>query len=807
MESFSTLYELTSVLLACRDAETLLKTFAARASAAIGARAVQIWLVDPSSGLLITRARWTEAPERFSASTEGLSEGLVAEAFESATSQTLTAKQIPSARLSHLDETFRARLRSALYVPIEGAQGPIGVIEVLNKHTGDFTPQDAALLGEAGSLAAQALANLQASDEERQSQFSTLERLTALYDLGRTFTSTLELGELLPIVAGKVRDILGAGACNLWLADPTSNELYLAHQSGEDPTVEENQRVSLKEGLLGDIAQLANPRLIESPAEEPALAERLATGKLEIQSWMGSPLRKNDEVLGVVEIVNRVDGTFFDEDDLFFLSSVSEQAAVALHNANLLESERRVNVLDALLKISQEITSTLDLDHVLSTVVQQSASVIPFDKCVIGFFDRNHFTLGAVSGESEVPKTNEMAELRRRLEWVSLQQAPVCADLYEDGWRVDPDDSRARLVPFLEANGYNGCYALALRDDQGTLGVMALLSGDADFLTASNKETLAILASQTTVAIRNAQLYQQVPLANLLQPLAKRRAKLLSNLAGSRWVEYAQKVGLAILFLVVVPWPMRIGTDATVVPAERRIVSTMTGAVVDRVAVHEGDLVQQGQVLARLDDSESRVKLAQAQADLAQARRDQAEAEFRNDPAMAGQAKIRADLHTAEYLFEQRRSDLLELRAPISGVVVTPKVEEKAGTMLHPGDPFCEIVNHDKMAAEMSVPEKDLALVRTGKNVFLKLNAFPTTTFDGTIERIGAETHSEAGDQYFLVRAVFENKDGLARDGMVGRARIRATGGWFQSGWYPIGYVLLRSAFLSTWQKVWGWLP
>jgi RND family efflux transporter MFP subunit len=348
---------------------------------------------------------------------------------------------------------------------------------------------------------------------------------------------------------------------------------------------------------------------------------------------------------------------------------------------------------------------------------------------------------------------------------------------------------------------------MALRDDQGTLGAMALLSGVADFLTPSHKETLAILANQTTVAIRNAQLYQQVPLANFLQPFAARRAKLLSGLPGGRWLDYAQKAGLAILFLVLVPWPMRVGTDATVVPAERRIVSTMTGAVVDRVAVHEGDVVQQGQLLAQLDDSESRVRLAQAQADLAQARRDQAEAEFRNDPATAGQAKIRADLHTAEYLFEQRRGDLLELRAPISGVVVTPKVEEKAGTMLHPGDAFCEIVNHDQMAAEMSVPEKDLALLRTGKNVSLKLNAFPTTTFAGTIERIGAETRSEAGDQYFLVRATFQNIDGRARDGMLGRARIRASGGWFESGWYPIGYVLLRSAFLSTWQKVWGWLP
>ena len=40
-----------------------------------------------------------------------------------------------------------------------------------------------------------------------------------------------------------------------------------------------------------------------------------------------------------------------------------------------------------------------------------------------------------------------------------------------------------------------------------------------------------------------------------------------------------------------------------------------------------------------------------------------------------------------------------------------------------------------------------------------------------------------------------------------GRARIRADGGWFGSGWYPIGYALLRSPFRWLWEKIWVWLP
>ena len=808
METSSALFELASVSLACRDQDTLLKTFAARVGTTLGARAVLVWIANETGEELVCRMRWTEPGERLHPMERPVSEGTLAILYQSAATRRLPAREIAPEDLEHLDEFSRTRVKSALYASLPGAHKAEGVVEVLNKRVGDFTAEDAHFLEEACQLAGRALTNLGAIELERNGQLATLERLTALYDLGRTFTSTLELDELLPIVAGKIRDILGAGACNLWLASADGQELTLAEQIGEDPTVTEDATASLNEGLFAEIAQQANPRLLEEPGEEPALAERIkAGGDFEIQSWMGAPLRKDDEVLGVVEIINKSDGTQFNEDDLFFLSSISEQAAVALHNANLLESERKVHALDALLKISQEITSTLDLDHVLTTVVAQSSSVVPFESCVIGFYDRGRFVLGAVSGETEVPKTREMSDLRERMEWVAEQDNNVSANLHEDGWQVEPQETHAQIVSFLEEHGHKGFYGLPLRDDQGTLGAMVLLSTEPDFLSENNLETLAILASQTTVAIRNAQLYQQVPLANILQPFAQRKKKLIAAMPRSRVMQYARRALIVAALLTIIPWPMRVGTDATVIPADRRVISAMQGGTVKQVFVHEGDAVKPGQVLAQLDDSEDRVKLAEADASLSQARRELAEAEFRNDPSAAGQAQLRNQLYYAEVALEQQRINEARLTSPIGGIVVTPKVEDKTGTMLKAGDTFCEIVAQDRMAAEMSVPETDLPLVQPGEKIALKLNAFPTITFKGTVERLGAQTHTDSGDQYFLVRAIFENTGGSARDGMVGRARIESHGGWFSSGWYPIGYAILRSPFRWIWQKAWAWLP
>src|SRR4029077_21153710 len=297
METTSALFELASVSLACRDQDTLLKTFAARVGATLGARAVLVWVFDPAAEALVCRMRWTESGERLNPAEAPVTEGSLVVVYESAASSRLSAREISPEALEHLEETSRTRVKSALYAPLPGSQGPEGVVEVINKHGGDFTAEDVHFLEEASRLAGQALTNLEAIEGDRNAQLGTLERLTALYDLGRTFTSTLEREQVLPIFAGKIKDILAAGACNLWLA--AGDELRLANTAGVDPTVEQGASVSASEGLLGEIAQAGNPKLLETPSEESGLEERIkASGEFEIESWMAAPLRKENEVLG-----------------------------------------------------------------------------------------------------------------------------------------------------------------------------------------------------------------------------------------------------------------------------------------------------------------------------------------------------------------------------------------------------------------------------------------------------------------------------------------------------------------------------
>jgi GAF domain-containing protein len=166
METFSALFELASVSLACRDQDTLLKTFAARVGATLGARAVFVWSNGASSKDaegLVCRTRWNEAGERLAPLGESVSEGLLAEVYESAETRRVNSKEIAAEDFEHLDEPSRARVKSAIVVSLPGAQRAEGVVEVLNKRAGEFTAEDAHFLEEASRRAGAALTKIEAN--------------------------------------------------------------------------------------------------------------------------------------------------------------------------------------------------------------------------------------------------------------------------------------------------------------------------------------------------------------------------------------------------------------------------------------------------------------------------------------------------------------------------------------------------------------------------------------------------------------------------------------------------------------------
>ena len=114
------------------------------------------------------------------------------------------------------------------------------------------------------------------------------------------------------------------------------------------------------------------------------------------------PLMQDEAEVGVLEAINRDDHPF-DEDDQFFLTSMAETVSSALKNASLMLAERKLEILEALVRVSSEITSTLRLDRLLQIIVNSPQNVLPYELCAIALDNRGRLQLKAVSGMASLP--------------------------------------------------------------------------------------------------------------------------------------------------------------------------------------------------------------------------------------------------------------------------------------------------------------------------------------------------------------------------------------------------------------------
>src|SRR5206468_1531280 len=104
---------------------------------------------------------------------------------------------------AHLD--IRRTLRSLAYLPLESASELIGAVEVLSFEVA-LSAEELHELEDFAQIAATALATAHRYESERNDSLASISRLTQLYDLEKSFSSTLEMDELGPIIGEKLRE-------------------------------------------------------------------------------------------------------------------------------------------------------------------------------------------------------------------------------------------------------------------------------------------------------------------------------------------------------------------------------------------------------------------------------------------------------------------------------------------------------------------------------------------------------------------------------------------------------------------------
>jgi RND family efflux transporter MFP subunit len=691
---------------------------------------------------------------------------------------------------AHLD--VRRTIASLLYVPILLDEVLVGAMEAISFDR-VLDDGDIEALEQLTDLSALALATGVAYENERNSNLDSITRLTQLYDVEKVFNSTLQMSELMPIICAKVRELLNTQAVNLYLVE--GDDLVLMSRDGEDQTV---GLESAGDEIIQKIGDNGEAVLISDPSD-PRLAKRNGdAGEGRIVTLMAAPVIEDESLTAVLECVNKSDGTAFDEDDLFFLTMMADTASRSLHNASLMEAEKKIEILETLVEVSNEITSTLNLQRVLQVVVNAPQRIMSYDRAAIALTSKGKLQLKAVSGMTDiVPGEPKMRRLHEMLEFSALFDKPLYVVAHGDTVEADREETRLKFHDYFLETGTRGWYAVPLADDQGKLGVLSFEGSNPDFMGEAQFEFINVVASQATVALRNASLYEEVPLIGVLEPIIHRKRQFMAMEKQRRSATLAL-AAVAVLVLVFVPLPMRVSGDATVAPQNSSEIQAEVEGVVRNVYVREGDHVAKGAVLAEMNDWDYRAALAAAEAKRASALAAMNRALATNDGTEAGIQRVQAEYWTAETSRARDRLEHTKLRSPIEGVVATPHIETLGGTKLEAGDAFAKVINTSHATVDVAVDETDVPLLQAGQKAAVKLDSFPTRRFIGQVQIVSPMSKAQEDKRVFFARVDIPNQEGLIRPGMSGLSKLSV-------GWKPTGYVMFRGFGMWLWAKLWAW--
>lgn len=707
----------------------------------------------------------------------------------------LPHKQLAAEDYAHLGPRRAPRCWAGL--PILNGKALVGALEVLSFDDA-ISNTELARLAELVEDVGPALGTAIAHEQERAHYMEAVSRLASLYDLEKVCSSTLEMDTLFDIVPSKFRDLLQVRAVNLWMVKE-QEQLELVGRAGEDPSLPIGSLQRNGEDLVTQVSDSGESKLISSRDDAYLKRRNAGVQGEQIFSLMAAPLVARGDQVGVIEAVDKLEGTPFNEDDLTMLTSLAETAAQALINANLLRTERKVQILQTLVKVSTELASTLDLERVLQAVVHLPGAVIPYERAAIALEQRGKLQLRAVSGTTRInPEDPEMQRLTQMLEWASDSTDVIFVTQHGDKISGPRDEDASRFTRYFAEGSMRAFCAMTLADVEGTLGVLCFESSDPDFLTSAHLEMLRVLGAQAAVALRNASLYKEVPFISVLAPLLQKKQKFFAMEKRRRavWMGTAAAV---LIFLAAFPIPLRLEGDASVAPAHTAQVQAAIEGVVRAVHVREGQWVKEGQLLGDMEDWDYRSALAAAEAkyQLADSEIDQALSV--NDGGTAGIKRAEADYWAAEVERSRQRLDKTHLRAPLDGWVTTAHIEDFAGRHLSVGDSFAEVVDSSVAKVDVAIDDEDVLLLHQDSPAVLKLDSLPLRVFHGSVAVVSPKGIVDGNKRYFFARIALPNPDGLLRPGMQGHGKISV-------GWRPAGYVLFRRPALWAYSKVWSWL-
>jgi signal transduction histidine kinase/DNA-binding response OmpR family regulator len=290
--------------------------------------------------------------------------------------------------------------------------------------------------------------------------------------------------------------------------------------------------------LMGRVALDRRAQQIEDVVADPEY------GRLDLQrvagfrTTMGAPLVVDDEVVGAI-VVWRNEVSPFAEREMTIVTAFAAQAALAINGVRLVqelqagraELARRVDQLEALAEVGEAVSSSLDVDEVLTTIVSLAVELSGTDGGSLMEFDEQTqlFSVRTTFG-TEPPVVEALRGTRIHIDETFVGQACLerSPQQVEDLALVDRD---AHLSVLYDA-GWRSVVAIPMARSDRVVGAMVVRRKTPGLLSDETCEVLEAFASQSTIALTNARLYQQLELQSAeLAEASQHKSEFLASMS------------------------------------------------------------------------------------------------------------------------------------------------------------------------------------------------------------------------------------------------------------------------------------
>jgi len=404
-------------------------------------------------------------------------------------------------------DTFSARIRSWLGVPLLGKEGVIGILNLDKEQIDYYTSEDSQIAMALANTAAAALENarLYESAQKRAQEAETLRQATSV------ILSTLNADEAIEQILEQLDQVVPFDSASVQLLDDD----YLEVVGGRGWRFPERV-IGMRFKVPGN-----NPNTLVIETRQPLIIDdawneftdfEMNDPDHTIRSWMGIPLMVQDQPIGMITLDKNVPH-FYTPDNIRMAQAFADKVAVAIENARLYQSAREAAQRSAVLhQVSQEIVAvSASPETIYQSIHNAARRLMPSEAFVITQIDPSGEWINApylvdYTGRAEISRIPKDQGLSGYV--IATGESVLIGDVHEEIERAESILGRA--IRFGGEHEVLSLLAVPMRLAGRTVGMISAQSYKTHNYTEEDCHLLEMLASYAAIALENHRLFKEV---------------------------------------------------------------------------------------------------------------------------------------------------------------------------------------------------------------------------------------------------------------------------------------------------------